>query len=142
MSFLDAFQVAEWSDFVIPASCFSGGFRGRLVIDALAPFALIVALLAARKALGIVNHLLGGCKQQISPVERLSSRLSSERLSSSGSQTTIMWLKLRLLKDRRSTLPMVLFVIFCVTPSTSTSILAAWSCETFQVDGRVSPPSH
>eukprot|EP00966_Prymnesium_polylepis_P104812 2428059-Prymnesium_polylepis.1 len=44
MSFLDAFQVAEWSNLVIPDSCLSGGFRGRLVIDALAPFALMLAL--------------------------------------------------------------------------------------------------
>ena len=52
MSFLDAFQVAEWSNLVIPDSCLSGGFRGRLVIDALAPFALMLALAVAGKTLG------------------------------------------------------------------------------------------
>ena len=60
MSFLDAFQVAEWSELVIPGSCLSGGFRGRLMIDALGPFALMVALLAVGKALSVVKHLLGG----------------------------------------------------------------------------------
>ena len=144
MSFLDAFEVAGWSDFVIPGSCLSGGFRGRLVIDALAPFMLMVALLVAGKAVGIAKHLLGGCKQQPSPVQRLSSRLSSERSSASSLQTMKMrmWFKRRLLKDWHNALPMLLFVIFCVTPTTSTNILAAWSCETFQVDGRVDPPSH
>ncbi|KAL1502937.1 hypothetical protein AB1Y20_011008 [Prymnesium parvum] len=38
-------------------------------------------------------------------------------------------------------LPLVLLVAFCFTPSTSRSIFAVWSCETFEVDSGATPPT-
>eukprot|EP00966_Prymnesium_polylepis_P002931 66948-Prymnesium_polylepis.1 len=39
-------------------------------------------------------------------------------------------------------LPTLLFVLFCVTPSTSTNIFAAWSCDTFEANSLVEPATH
>ena len=40
-----------------------------------------------------------------------------------------------------STVPTLLLIVFCVTPSTSTKIFAAWTCESFQLDSREDPPT-
>ena len=40
-----------------------------------------------------------------------------------------------------NTLPALLFIVFCLTPTTSTSIFAAWTCESFHSDSTVDPPT-
>eukprot|EP00966_Prymnesium_polylepis_P011082 254716-Prymnesium_polylepis.2 len=81
----------------------------------------MLALAVAGKTLGAVKHLLGGCKQQLAAAERPSfRRLSSEHIIGNSSQGTVvpMWLKRHLLRNQQHALPMLLFVVYCVTPAT------------------------
>ncbi|KAL1499130.1 hypothetical protein AB1Y20_013641 [Prymnesium parvum] len=111
MDFLAAFRI-DWSGFLFPSSCLHGGFHSQLLLRALAPLAAVGALVALGVLVGVAPH---------------AGRLAPAALP---------WRDSLL-----ATLPLLLVFAFCLTPSTSTGIFDAWTCETYELDSTASPPS-
>ena len=147
----------DWSEAVYPSGCIIGGFFNRLVLVALAPFLLILAVptvlcllglltsLCARKdasggkvsvgqALGfegVANQSFGGPQGK----EESSLRVNALPLSLSRRESSTMVVAEQLGKWQQrllGTLPLVLLVVFVMLPAVSRSIFSAWDCIAFK----------
>ena len=87
-------------------------FRTRLLLRCLIPLAPMLIIIAGHAIAGIVVH---SYRQE---------------------KGSLPWNKFL-----HGALPSLLFITFCLTPSTSANIFAAWSCERFQLDGYSNPPT-
>ena len=111
LRFLNVFEV-NWLNNIYPRACVTGGFETWLLVRALVPLGVVAVFVMGSLMSGIALHLYHN------KTGRLPWRNS--------------------LLD---SLPLLLFFAFCLTPSTSTSIFAAWSCEEFQLDSTAAPPT-
>ncbi|KAL1495370.1 hypothetical protein AB1Y20_016745 [Prymnesium parvum] len=111
VGFLSAFQI-DWSNMIYPGSCLNGGYLSVLLLRALGPLALMGLLLVIGVAYGVAPQVLG-LREGRPPWQ----------------QSLV------------ENLPAQLVISFCLIPSTSNSIFAVWTCETFQLDSTVNPPT-
>ena len=111
LRFLKIFRV-DWQGAIYPFACISGGFETWLLLRALMPLVLVFIVIAWHVISAVVVY---------------------SRRHEKGS---LPWRKIFL-----GALPLLLFIAFCLTPSTSESIFAAWSCETFLLDSTARPPT-
>jgi len=112
--FVNVFKI-PLDQIVIARECLGGGFEGWLLFSALLPFGAMAVYL--------------GISLPIEISQDIARRLLS------GTKECPQW-KTRLFR----LLPMLLFVAFCLTPSTSNAIFSAWNCESFQLDSTSNPP--
>jgi len=110
VDFIKIFEF-DWSSAIIPASCLSGGFEGLLLLRALGPIALVATVIA------------GSCVFSLIPFKNKQPQTKRPRRA-----------------KFLSSLPIVLLIAFFMTPSTSFSIFAAWTCESFHLDSTATPP--
>jgi hypothetical protein len=130
MGFLELFEI-DWSAIVFPGSCLSGGFFSRLLLRGLGPLALVAYVLVVGATVGAARRLVG--RKVALKLER-----ASQRDGKMYNRHTFLELCQKTLLD---TLPALLFILLCITPTTSTSIFAAWTCETFALDSTAQPPT-
>jgi len=121
------FRASEtgWSDFILPGGCLKEGFRGRILLNVLMPLGLLIAILAVG-ALPNLGMVLGVARTDDGFRNDDSFRKSRLQHWSNGVL---------------STLPLLLFLIFWMVPSISSSVFAAWSCETFESNALAEPPT-
>ena len=100
----------DWSRWIIPGNCV-GDYGSRVAIQAGLPLLLMVLLLLA-------GPLITSSRAVWSGVNRSSMRS--------------LWLD-----GLSSTLPVVLFFVYCVTVSVSRAIFAAWTCDHYVIDSQM-----
>ena len=134
MRIFNVFEV-DWSGFIYPGACLGRGFYDQLLLRAIGPLAFMVAVMllgvAIRAASHVRDRLLCGKRA------REKARESRKARGESWQQESRLLCRESIL----NTLPALLFIAFCLTPITSTSIFAAWTCETFQLDSTREPPT-
>jgi hypothetical protein len=109
MRFANIFEI-DWSGVIFPGHCLGGGFYYQLTLRAVGPIVLLVVMVVVGLMMGVIPHCIARRKERLP------------------------WRNALL-----GTLPSLLFVAFCLTPSTSTSIFAAWTCKKFEESFLVGP---
>ncbi|KAL1527384.1 hypothetical protein AB1Y20_016052 [Prymnesium parvum] len=123
-SYYDWVSAFEWlelsfDDLVIPGACVNGGFSARLVIYAMMPMFLMLGVLV------------------LSTFSYIAERFHMSRTSPMDSTSTeavrpTFW---RGLMDKwLLTLPLLLFISFCLVTGTSQNIFSAWHCSDFVIN--------
>ena len=146
----------DWSEAVYPTGCIVGGFFNRLILVALAPFLLILAVpmvlcilslltsLCARKdasvgkmSIGQVLGFAGVLDQPSDPQgkEHVSTIVGAPPLSLNRRESAKAVVAEQLGKWQQrllGTLPLVLLVVFVMLPAVSRSIFSAWDCVAYK----------
>ena len=142
----------DWSEAVYPTGCIVGGFFNRLILVALAPFLLILAVpmvlcilslltsLCARKSasggkmsIGQVLGFAGVLDQPSDPDGKEHVSTPPFSLNRRESAKTVVAEQLGKWQQRLlGTLPLVLLVVFVMLPAVSRSIFSAWDCVAYK----------
>jgi len=115
--FINFFEV-DWSGILIPGECLEGGFRTRILLRGVGPLTPIVTVPVI------------GCAVQI-----IWDRMRGSHLL----QSTYSRFRSAMLSSLQKTLPLVLFIAFIFVAPVSSSIFAAWTCETYELDSIAVP---
>jgi len=110
MRFLSIFDL-NIADLFLPTACIEGGYHGKLLLNSLGCMMIVLSIASVGTLVGVASHTI---------LRKQSGRPWRDSFLNS--------------------LPFLLFVIIYLTPSTSNSIFAAWTCEAFQVNSLTSPP--
>jgi len=102
----------EWVAIVVPTGCLESGYAGRLLLSGLLPLGLMLIALVLGPLVRIVKHTI------------------------KGGEGPGPW-KAGLLDS----LNLILFISFIFVVSISEDVFLTWSCETFEVDSMISPPT-
>jgi hypothetical protein len=114
----------EWDNYLMPGDCIGlDGFSDRLVLRALAPLGLIGITF-------ILSTLRHTAQAVVCSVLRRSSRVSVDSSGGSRWARGCAFMKHAVV----SALPFSLLVSFCLVPSVSQGIFAAWGCDPYQLD--------
>lgn len=108
MQVFDPF-VFDFVEFTVPGACIPGGFAARLMVRALLPLAVMIAVVPANMLRVSLVHVMSGRKGG-----------------------------LPLIQGFFDSLPFVLFLAFFCCASVSTGLFAAFSCEHVEVSGSIS----
>ena len=115
-AFMD-FLAIDWSGFVIPGSCLPGGYYSRLLLGGFVPLLLLALVFLVSFPINIVAWLRAARKDRVA--------------------TKLHWRAMvgnAIVQAAMQTLPIVLFVSFCLCAPTSSAIFATWSCAEYTED--------
>jgi hypothetical protein len=112
----------DWSSLVLPDHCLEGGFHTRLLLRGIGPLLPMVAVCV----IGVIRGRLSHYRRHGRKSKVEGRRSNDIRQLTSSLQTT---------------LPLVLFIAFVLIGPVSSSIFAAWTCETFTLDSIANPPT-
>ena len=118
-AFMDWLSI-DWSGFAIPGSCLPGGYYSRLLLGGVGPLVLLALVFLVSFPIIIVIQLRDARKNK-SRIRSVAATVGNAIV-----QATIQ------------TLPIVLFVSFCLCAPTSSSIFATWSCAEYTEDSLAS----
>jgi hypothetical protein len=108
----------RWFDWLLPSDCIVGGDMSQLLLlQSLAPLAVILSAPLIGCAVSLVRHLLGADR----PAQMTSWRTQN-------TNPKIESLRHKAMLGLISGLPVSLLLTFCFTPSVSASVFRAWYC--------------
>ena len=119
----------DWSNIAVPGSCLTGGFVSRLFLRGIVPLVLMAVVLFVGWASSVGSHY----HRAIRGAGRRAPKAQSRRASviALGEAAAA---KQPILNGLMTTLPWVLVLSFTLCASTSTSIFAAWMCDSYESD--------
>ena len=124
LSFISWIQL-QWTEFIVPGNCLSGGFIGRLLLRGLTPIGVLLVLPVVRPVLSLCQRRRAKQPEMDTPIER-----PMGPMGPMGSSFALAIL---------GALPLMLFFMYCFITSIARGIFAAWSCEEFVADSTQTP---
>ena len=117
-AFMDFLSI-DWSGYAIPGACLPGGYYSRLLLGGIGPLVLLALVFVFAFPAIVCSQLRAAHNSQaVARQHRSICATLGDAIKEAGTQT----------------LPIVLFVSFCLCAPTASSIFATWSCAEYTED--------